>query len=94
MKETIVEVQYYKGEELAPRKYSYKTLLDIPMGLDLYAPVRKTHTLAKVVNVIPFGEPGYEEAIQAMAELGFGMDKVREITGDDLVVTLVKTQEL
>lgn len=91
---TIISVQYFKGEDLAPNVYSYKTSLDLPIGLDIYVPVRNTHTYAKVTNVIPLGEAGYEEALNAMHAKGFGMNKIREITGDDLVVSLIKAQGL
>lgn len=90
----IIKVRYIKDGEPRGKEYSYKSELDLPIGLRTYVPVRKTKSEVVITDVITPDLATFESELRSFEALGFTMEQVVEIKADDLLVTLIKHQEL
>lgn len=91
----IIKAQFIRDGEPTGKEYAYKTALDIPIGLTLSVKAFNSHKSVKVTNVItPEESEAYISEIKELDKLGHNLDSLVEITGQDLVVTAVKAQEL
>lgn len=90
-----VKVQYVRDGVAKGKEYAFKTELDLPIGLELYAKSFGGHKKVKITNVIESEETQeFKDLESELKEAGYTPDGLVEIDGQDLVVTAVKSQEL
>lgn len=89
----IVMVRYLRDGQPKGMEYTYKTQEYVHGGQTLWVQARGKHLPALVTEVItPDNFAEYDESIAKMAKNGFTLDKVTEITHEDLVITEEKLE--
>lgn len=77
------------------KEYAFKTELDLPIGLELYAKSFGGHKQVKITNVIESEDTQeFKDLKNELEEAGYTPEGLVEIDGQDLVVTAIKSQEL